>query len=528
MHVKTMSFSIRGLLPLLLLALTGCTDLDLVPQDRADPNVLLTQEENYESFLARVYAGLAITGQQGPAGASDIASLDEGFGQYIRALYKLQELPTETAVIAWGDAGLPELVSQTWTSDNQFIRAMYYRIFYQVSIANEFLRETTSERLDDRGIREGFRPTVDGFRAEARFLRALSYWHAIDMFGDVIFYTEEDPIGGAPPEVRTRTEIFDFLISELQAIEDQLPEVGAAEYGRVDQGALYTLRAKLYQNAEIYTGQARHAEAVADLEQILDSEAYSLAENYGDLFGADNHLFDEMIFAIPYDGERTQTFGGTTFLTHAPVGGEMDHEDYGIDGGWGGLRATSQFVSYFPDVTGEADERAIFFTDGQSREVDVLSEFSQGFAVPKFTNVTSEGEAGSDPRFADTDFPLFRLADVYLMYAESVLRGGGGSRSRALELVNELRERAYDGTGGNLTDDELTLDFILAERARELYWECHRRTDLIRFGQFTTSGIWAWKGGVPEGRTTEAYLNIFPLPTSEVLSNPNLRQKDGY
>jgi hypothetical protein len=515
-------------LPLVFLALTACTDLELVPQDRADPNVLLTQEDNYEPFLARVYAGLAVTGQQGPAGASDIASLDEGFGQYLRALYYLQEIPTETVVVGWGDVGLPELVFQTWTSDNQFVRAMYYRIFYQVSIANEFLRETTPEQLDSRGIREGFRPTVDGFRAEARFLRALSYWHAIDMFGDVIFYTEENPIGGPPPEVRSRSEVFDFIVSELSEIEERLPEIGTAEYGRVDRGALYMLRAKLYQNSEVYTGQERHAEALADLERIIDSEAYSLVEDYRNLFRADNDRSEEFIFAIPYDGERTQTFGGTTFLTHAPIGGDMDPDNYGIDGGWGGLRATSQFVSYFPDVTGEADERAIFFTEGQNREVTVLSEFGQGYAVPKFTNVTSEGVAGSDPRFADTDFPLFRLGDVYLMYAESVLRGGGGDRSRALELVNELRQRAYDGTGGNITDEELTLDFLMEERARELYWECHRRTDLIRFNNFSTNGVWAWKGGVQEGRTTEEFRNLFPIPSSEILSNPNLSQNEGY
>ena len=517
------------LLPLLVFALlSGCTDLDLVPQDRADPSVLLTEEENYEAFLARIYAGLAVTGQEGPAGAGDIASLDEGFSQYLRVLFKLQELPTETAVIAWGDAGLPELIFQTWTSDNQFIRAMYYRIFYQVSIANEFLRETTPDRLDARGIREEFRPTVEQFRAEARFLRALSYWHGIDMFGDVIFYTEENEIGDTPPTVRSRGEVFDFLVQELEAIEGQLPDVGQAEYGRIDRGALYMLQAKLFQNATVYTGQDRNADAVAALERLLDAEAYSLVEDYRTLFGADNDRSSEFVFAIPYDGDRTRTFGGTTFLTHAPVGGEMEAASYGIDGGWSGLRTTSDFVDLFPDVTGEADERAIFFTEDQSREVANISEFNQGYAVPKFTNVTSTGEAGSDPRFADTDFPMFRLADAYLMYAESVLRGGGGSRERALELVNALRQRAYDGDGGNISDEELSLDFILAERARELYWECHRRTDRIRFDAFSTNGVWAWKGGIQEGRTTSAIYNLFPIPSSELLSNPNLTQNEGY
>jgi hypothetical protein len=528
MHQITVQTILRGLAPALFFLLSACTDLDVIPEDRISPDVLYADESNYERVLARIYAGLAVTGQEGPAGNADIRSLDEGFGQYIRALYYLQEIPTETVVVGWGDIGLPELVYQTWTSDNPFVRAMYYRAFYQVSIANEFLRETTPERLDSRGIREDFRPTVEDFRAEARFLRAFSYWHAIDMFGGTIFYTEEDPIGGTPPSTRSRTEIFDYILAELDAIEEQLPAIGASEYGRIDRGALHMLRAKLYQNAEVYTGQDRSGEAIADLEAIIDSEAYSLMENYQDLFAADNDRSQEFIFVIPYDGDRTRTFGGTTFLTHAPVGGEMQAVDYGIDGGWGGLRTTPQFVNYFPDVTGEADERAIFFTEGQTEDVGILSEFGRGYAVPKFTNLTSDGEVGSDLRFADTDFPFFRLGDVYLMYAESVLRSGSGDRARALELVNELRERAYDGSGGDISDEDLTLDFILDERARELYWECHRRTDLIRFNNFSTNGVWAWKGGVQEGRTTEAFRNLYPIPTSEIISNPNLSQNEGY
>ncbi|WP_116126282.1 RagB/SusD family nutrient uptake outer membrane protein [Lewinella sp. IMCC34183] len=516
------------LLLLLIAGLSACTDLDLQPLDKSSPDLVFSEEENYEAFLAKLYAGLAVTGQQGPSGASDIQSLDEGFSNYLRQFWQLQELPTEEAVIAWNDAGLPELVYQSWTSNNQFIRAMYYRIFFQVSQANEFLRETTPEKLDARGIREGFRPTVTEFRAEARFLRALSYWHAIDFFGDVIFYTEEDVIGGDPPSPRPRAEVYTFIVNELEAIENDLPAVGTAEYGRVDRGALYMLLAKLYQNGQVYADVDRHADAVAVLEQLIDSEAYTLEENYADLFGADNNLSDELIWAVPFDGQFIQGFGGLTYLTHAPVGGSMDPANYGIDGGWFGLRATSGLVNLFDDASGATDERALFYTDGQTLEIDNISEFTQGYAVTKYTNITSDGVAGSDPRFPDTDYPFFRLADGYLMYAEEVLRSGTGSRERAVELINELRERAYDGTGGNITDADLDLDFILAERGRELYWEAQRRTDRIRFGVFSTEGIWPWKGGVAEGRTTEEKYNLFPIPASEILSNPNLSQITGY
>lgn len=520
--------SLRAVCSLLcLFFFVGCTDLELVPENRASPDTLLTEEENYEPFLARLYAGYAVTGQQGPTGASDVQSLDEGFSNYIRVLYKLQELPTETAVIAWGDAGLPELVYQTWTSDNQFIRAMYYRIFFQVSLANEFLRETTEEQLNSRGIREGFFSTVEGYRAEARFIRAFSYWHAIDMFGDVIFYTEDQVINGPLPSEASRQDIFNFAVAELEAIRNQLPAPGTAEYGRVDQAAADMLLAKLYQNSQVYTGQDRSAEALEAVSRVIDSGAFELDEEYQNLFLADNDRSSEFIWAIPFDGDNTQSFGGTTFLTHAPYGGTMEPEEYGINGGWFGLRTTPDFVDLFPDETGEADERAIFYTDGQTREINNISEFTQGYAVPKFQNVTSEGIAGADPGFADTDFPFFRLGDAYLMYAEAAVRSGQNI-DRAVELVNELRERAYDGEGGNIEADELSLDFILAERARELYWEAQRRTDLIRFNQFSENGVWAWKGNVQEGRTTEAFRDLYPLPASELAANPNLTQNEGY
>ncbi len=230
-----------------LLTATACTDLDLVPQDKVSADVLFQDESAYRSFLARVYAGLAVTGQAGPAGAADISSLDEGFSNYLRQYWQFQELTTDEAIIAWGDDGLADLHNHTWTDANQFARAIYYRIFFQVSIANEFLRETTAEKLDSRGVSDATRNDVDVFRAEARFLRALSYWHGIDLLGDIPFYTEEQAIGSEPPMQGSREEIFNFLDSELQAIESDMVAPGQNEYGRADQAALCMLQAKLYQ-----------------------------------------------------------------------------------------------------------------------------------------------------------------------------------------------------------------------------------------------------------------------------------------
>lgn len=512
-----------------LLGGAACTDVTTEPRSSVTAANIFNDPSSYRAFIAKIYAGLAVSGQEGPAGAGDIQGIDEGFSQYLRLLWQMQELPTDEAVMAWQDAGLPELSTQLWSSSNQFLVSMYYRVFYQVSLANEFLRETTGDKLQARGASDQLRSEVEQYRAEARFLRALSYWHGIDLFGDIPLVTEADPLGATAPEQSTRAEIFEFLVQDLNAIRGDLPAAGAGQYGRADQAAVDMLLAKLYLNAEAYGVGPRYGEARAATEAVIGAGGYALDDEYAHIFLADNHTSPEIIFAITQDGLRTRTWGGMTFLTHAAVGGNMNASLYGLDGGWWGLRVTPQFVALFEGGPEGPDSRAhTLYTEGQSLEVSNLSNFFDGYAAPKYRNVTSSGEQGSNATHPDTDFPVFRLADAYLMYAEAVLRGGGGSRAQALEYVNAIRERAYGDDSGNITDAELTLIFILDERARELYWEGHRRTDLIRFDRFTENGVWAWKGGIPAGRTTESFRNLYPLPASELLANPNLEQNPGY
>lgn len=507
----------------------GCTDVTTEPKSSVTAANIFNDPSSYRAFLAKLYAGLAVSGQQGPAGDGDIQGIDEGFSQYLRLLWQMQELPTDEAVMAWQDAGLPELSTQLWSSSNQFLVSMYYRAFYQVSLANEFLRETTEDKLAERNVSATLRAEIEQYRAEARFLRALSYWHGIDLFGDIPLVTEEHPLGSTPPQQSTRAEIFEFLVGDLTAIRGQLPAARSGQYGRADQAAVDMLLAKLYLNAEAYGVGARYAEARAAAEAVITAGGYRLDDRYRDIFLADNHTSPEIIFPITQDGLNTRTWGGMTFLTHAAVGGNMNASLYGLDGGWWGLRVTPQFVALYTEGVDGADRRAhTLYTEGQSLTVGNLSNFFDGYAAPKYQNVTSSGAQGSNATHPDTDFPVFRLADAYLMYAEAVLRGGGGSRAQALAYVNAIRERAYGDESGNISDPELTLDFILDERARELFWEGHRRTDLIRFGRFTTAGVWAWKGGTPAGRTTEAFRNLYPLPASELLANPNLKQNPGY
>ena len=509
----------------LLVAGLGCTDVTTEPKSSVTGANVFNDAASYRAFLAKIYAGLAVTGQQGPAGRADIQGIDEGFSQYVRLLWQMQELPTDEAVIAWNDTGVQELNTQIWGTSNQFLNAMYYRIFFQVAMVNEFLRETTDDKLAARAVPDALRTQIQTYRAEARFLRALSYWHGIDLFGNIPLVVETDPIGSTPPKQATRSELFNYVESELKAIQTLLPSPAAAEYGRASSGAAAMLLAKLYMNAQVYTGTQRYADARAAAEQVI-AGGYTLDPSYRHLFLADNHTSKELVFTVPQDGQKTQSYGGTTFIIHAAVGGNMNTSAYGIDFGWWGLRVKPEVPALFGATP--SDGRAIFFTNGQTLQINELTAFQQGYAAPKYSNVTLSGAPGSNPGFPDTDYPMFRLGDAYLMYAEAVLRNGGGTRAQALTYVNALRQRAYGNTSGNITDAQLTLNFIKDERLRELYWEGHRRSDLIRYGQFTNQGVWSWKGGIQAGKTTEAFRDLYPLPASELLANPNLTQNSGY
>lgn len=516
---------------LLATSVVSCNDLDLEPEFEISSATAYQDFANYKPLLAKMYAGYAVTGQSGPAGQPDVVGFDEGKSNYIRAYWQLQELPTEEAVAAWNDGTLSDLHDMDWTASDEYVRFMYDRIFYQVSLTNEFIRGTTPEKIDKLGVSPQEREQLMAFRAEARFLRALSYWHALDLFGNVPFVTEEDQVGSFFPEQITRAELFNYVESELLAVESELINARENEYGRADKAAAWTLLTKLYLNAEVYTGQPKYTEAITFAKKVIEA-GYSLEPDYEHLFLADNHTASGIIFPITFDGLRTKTWGGTTFLIHAAVGGKMDPKEFGINGGWGGIRTTEAFVNLFPDLSGEQDGRAMFHTDGQSPEIENIFSFTDGIAVTKFKNVTSEGTAGSDPvgDHPDTDFPMFRLADVYLMYAEAVLRGGqGGDLATALSYVNSIRQRAYGDLSGNISASELTTDFILDERGRELYWEGHRRTDLIRFGKFTSdSYVWPWKGGVKEGSGVEAWRVLYPVTSADLTANPGLKQNEGY
>jgi len=538
---KYIKHSIFGVI--LALSLSACMkDLD---QEPIDPDSF-TEKDVFKNAteakgaLAKIYASLSLTGQKGPSGDGDIAGADEGSTGYTRMQFYLQVASTDEAIIRWSDAGVPDFHNMSWTPANTFNNAYYNRLGQQIAFANSFIDNAQALASD---------PEVGYYIAEARFIRAYAYYNVIDAFGKAPLVTSSK--ADLKPAQNTRAELFNFVESELKDLEGKLKAARANEYGRVDVVAAQALLARLYLNAKVYIGQDKYTDCITYAKKVIAS-SYSLnttdANNngtaYDELFLADNNsngAQNEFIFLASFDGLNTKTYGGTAFIIHGATGGNMNASSLGINDGWSGLTAPKEFVNKFEvsarnsnnEPTAWKDKRAMFYTDGQTYENTDLKDFTKsGYAITKFKNITSTGAAGKDPekKFPDTDLPLIRLAEVYLTYAEAVLRGGtGGDRATALGYINQLRSRAYGNASGNIADSDLTLDFILDERARELYWEGLRRTDLIRYGKFTGgSYLWSFKGGAASGVAVPDYRNLYPIPQDARTANDNLTQNTGY
>lgn len=514
----------------LLLSLNSCkkNDLNLKPTNDLTADVVYATPAGYKAELVKLYATYGLTSPTG-SDDSDIGGLNSGFADFLRLFWTSQELTTDEAVCAWGDTGIPELDYSTWSADNQFLRGLYSKAILQITFCNEYLRESTPDKLASRGITGTDATNIQRYRAEARFLRAFQYWVLLDGFGNPPFVTEADPIGKTSPKQTTRAALFAYVESELKAIDADLADPKTNEYGRADKGAEWALLARLYLNAQVYTGTARYTDAVTYSSKVING-GYALKSNYKDLFLADNNVNNnETILSINYDGVHGTNYGGTTFIINAAINADMSPASYGVpSGGWGGNRTRQNLPALFPDPNGTADKRGVFF--GTKSTVDDIAVFTDGLRVTKFKNVTSTGVTppSVNGTFSSMDFPLFRLAEQYLIYGEAVMRGGaGGSQAQALTYVNNLRQRAYGNASGNVS--VLTVDFFLDERARELYWECHRRTDLVRYGKFTdASYLWPFKGGSKSGSGLPAYRNLYPIPAADLVANPNLVQNTGY
>ena len=516
--MKTMKY-ILGVL-VLAIGMSSCVgDLNVTPLDPAlnTADKALQTEDDYFALLAQCYTGFAVSGSYGPNGANNISGVDGGFSQYFRGRYHLNGLTTDEAVCGWNDQTLQDLHGLNWTTSDVFVAAFYYRIAYQISACNEFIRQADKATID--------LPKKDQWIAEARALRALCWLDAIDNYGGFPFADETNSVGSTAPEYRDRKALCEYLENECKELLDgsALYDYGQGEYGRVNKGMVAMILAKLYLNSEVYTGTARYADCAAVLKNLegkykLHTNVHGTGANaYQELFLADNdRCTDELIFVVEQNGTQTASYGATNYLIFASTGDTMDPAAVGISSGWGGIRTTPEFYGMFD----AADQRELFWEEGHTLSIDDISTFSNGIGFQKFKNVNSDGSAASDKGFVDVDFPVFRYADALLMLAECELNGVSCGGKAAFDAV---RARA------GMPAVELNAENLLQERGRELYLEGWRRSDLVRFGKFTSdSFVWQWKGGVKDGQGCPAHMALFPIPDSDRYANTNLEQNPGY
>lgn len=530
----------------LALVLASCVKdlntLPLNPTDTTSETAYTADEASYLSGLAKIYFQFVSND------LTDLQLSDGGASELIRAYWSLNEVSTDAAKCAWnGDAWVAAINTNTWSdANNDASYAVYVRTMQGVSFVNEFLRQTKEDRLESRGCSADVKKKVAQMRSEARFLRAYFYWMCMDVFGSVPFTTEDSDFGAVSPKPATSAEVFKFITDELEALaanDSDMPEA-RSNYPRADKGSCLGLLARLYLNAEVYTGKAMWTEAKSACEKIF-AMGYDLAQEYADVFCGDNgqnpDVLKEMLWAVDYDALRTQSYGGTTLLTFAAIASDdvtdSSHMN-GVNGGWGGMRVPYEYVQKYYGVTNPdyntgnytvTDKRGeVFYIKGRTEEISDLSKFLQGWTCFKYNNIPhnqSEAEFNETAKikgFSDIDFPMIRLAEIYLIYAEACMNLGNDAS--AIPYVKKITDRA-----GVSAPSSITKDWLVAERARELLWEGHRRTDLIRYKLFTSdSFLWPWKGGVILGQGFADYMTIFAIPASELSSNKELTQNPGY
>ena len=550
--------------------LTACIgDLDTIPLNPTDVTSEVAYGNNelaYLEGLTKIYAQFA---------SNDTKNLivdDGGSSELVRAFWSTQEISTDACKVGWGnDSWAQDLNNNTWSPvHNHMIYSVYIRTLQGVAYVNEFLRQTSPNKLKSRGVGAELAAKIEGYRAEARFCRAYFYWMAFDSFGNVPFSVEDTPIGGGnnPPQT-ARAEIFNFIVSEHEALAadgSAMPEA-QKNYPRADKGSCLGLLARLYLNAKVYTGTEMYAKAKTTCERIYALGKYSICPDYAALFRGDNgenaQAKSEFLFAVAYDSEQTKSYGGTTFLNLAAVASEDGGNQWwtiiGTKGGdfaWAGIRTTYEFVSKYFNVKNprysfdpglacttadlltrdlgydvEDNRGRLFYINGRQQNISDAEElyiFLHGWSCLKFNNhphnmdaVAFEEESKKNTN-SDIDFPLIRLGEIHLIYAEACMHAGGDASAQLAELASRAGVAATTQAGVNQ-------EWLVAERARELMWEGHRRTDLVRYGLFTSGNfLWPFKGGVVAGKALGDHMNIFAIPKTEREGNPDLVQNPGY
>lgn len=564
-------------------------DLDQLPNDPStimEPSFKENPREALGRVLGKCYQGLAVSGQKGPDGDCDIKGIDGGTSQYTRGLFMLNEFTTDECMWVYDDAGVTDLVQGKWDVNNVVNYGIYSRFYSHIAVCNNFIQ--VARNLGANGVPVGgdgptaiSQAEVDQMVLEARALRALSYYNVIDLWGRGVVAWDDMSFGTRPEQAESREALYNKVVKDLEEVLEAWPDAtnGAnVVYGRIGKDAVEALLCRFYLNSETWTGTPRWNDCYTHAQNIIrrhqtggyryNGEATGLAVDYLSVFCGNNDMFmpggslagqqNEILWGIPYDETYTQPYGGTTFLCNAAVkdagtvelnAGFCNLSWYGLGNGWGSMHARQQFAEKFTFINGVSDDARtyLWLTENAGYDITntVYADFAGGYLPIKFTNLVANAD-GTMNKFVDanglnragqetnvctkyypnTDLPLIRLAEVYLMAAECTLHGAG-SRADGLKYVNFVRGRA---AASEWVDGDFTEDALLDERARELYWECVRRTDLVRFGKFTGGDYtWNWKAGSHDGGFLDPTRNLFPLPANVVaIYGSSMVQNPGY
>jgi len=540
-------------------------DLDTKP---IDPNS--STSFNADRMFTKCYSCMAVIGQSGPGENSDVEDIDAGMSGFYRTIWYCNDLTSDEAFWIWDDDESRGLPTTNWTGSSGMIKGIYTRLNLNIKYCNHYLTYGPTETDEDK------------YRmAEVRWIRAFHYYYLMDLFLYAPFVVTESNVY---PHYKSRHELYDWLVDELKDLEVELPAQRQQPY-RVGKAAAQLLLARIYLNADVYnkynknwtSGKMWQKAYDAASTLINDNPQHSLVTEkvvtdsgyvytaYQRLFMGDNdrpEVMKEAIFQIYQDGLYTQSYAGGNFLIAGPRYGGMNA--WGIESEWHALRTSPTMVDKFlkplnmDRATAETliydesqmpaqmkDERAIFCSYGLktpakknfnlSGQMMVGKDeyFLDSWAGVKFTGVYSTASLPKlSPRrnkdWADTDIPMLRLAEAYMIQAEALFRMN--RKGEALAIINDvIRARANADPLIDLDEDGL-----LDEWSREFWFEGRRRMDLIRFGRFFGQTAdqyrfhWEGRMGKPDGQQnfitgTEEYMNWFPVPDEDKRSNPNFK-----
>ncbi|MDR8392516.1 RagB/SusD family nutrient uptake outer membrane protein [Aliifodinibius sp. S!AR15-10] len=542
-----------GLLLLtVVFTLGSCTDLTETVDDQVTSENFFQTDQEFVSALGDAYGPLSRWGGHNGNSSNNEISTDE-------------MIVTQKGA-DWEDGGVwIRMKRHTFAYDDPNINNAWLDLYSGVNNCNRLIFQFESL------VEEGTVSQEDaaGFIAELKVLRAFYYLQLLDNFGNVPIITQfegadENPSQPSQNFQEGRTAVFNFVEDEVTANMDQLSEDVGSTYGRVNKWVAHMILAKLYLNAEVYTGTERWSDVVTQANAIIDSGNFSMAANYEDNFVVNNEGSPEFIFAVPYDQVFLQGFNMVMMTNHVaaqsmfelqaqPWNGYATMEEFyrsyidpqqnpGPQGTVFGIEPTSEETPGVEEVQGTLDDRLsnfivgpAFSTSGERISDDGATAADPNGAPisfhPQIFNLEPNGLRQAGARVGkfkfeigatsnmNNDFPIYRYTDVLLMKAEALWRMDN-SDAEALRLVNMVRNRA-----GVDDFNSLTADRLLAERGREMFYEIFRRQDLIRFegdeGATEFNDSWKFKQTSPDWR------NVFPIPRDQLEANNNLVQNPG-